>query len=135
MRSMRQHSVTRLSRGTVAAVAAVAAAVAALSTFAVALIATSLLRVPNADPALDGDPCCPYPNTWGDVLLGAFGVAALAVVALGLLTLAVAMGGVAAAGRQPALLRRHRRIVRVLALASAVCAFALPVVWAVAANA
>jgi hypothetical protein len=99
----------RLVRRAFVAVEAPVAALAALWTLVVALIATSLLRVPNADPALDGDPCCAYPDTWGDVALGVFSLAALALVG-------------------------HQITVAALPVASVVCAFAVPVVWAVAAN-
>ena len=131
---MRRQLAARVSRRAFAAVAAPLAAVAALWTFAVTLVATSLLRSPNADPALDGDPCCPHPDTWGEVALGAFSVAALAVVVLGLLALAVALAGVAVAGNPPMLLRRHPSALGWLAVACVVCALALQVVWAVAAN-
>jgi hypothetical protein len=131
MRSMRRRLAARWSRRALAAVAGPLFAVAAAWTFAVALIATSLLRSPNPDPALDGDPCCPHPDTWGEVVLGLFSAAALAVVSLGLAVLAVAFGGVAVTGSPPMLLRRHRRKLGMLAVACVVCACAVPVVWAV----
>jgi hypothetical protein len=134
MRSMRRELAGRLLRRAFAALAAPLAAVAALWTFGVTLVATSLLRSPNADPALDGDPCCPHPDTWADVALGAFSVAALVVVVLGLLALAVALGGVAVAGNPPTFLRRHPSVLGWFAAACVACVFALPVVWAVAAN-
>jgi hypothetical protein len=134
MRSMSRQRLTRVSRRALAGVGAPVSAVAALWTFAVALIATSLLRSPNVDPALDGDPCCPHPDTWGDVVLGVFSVAALAVVGVGLVVLAVALGGVAVTGNVPMLLRRRQSKLGMLAVACVVCAFAVPVVWAVAAN-
>jgi hypothetical protein len=67
------------------------AAIAAFLTGAwvslVAGIYTSAFQSPNPDPALDGDPCCGHPDTWGNVIVGGIHFAALAIVALGLLTL------------------------------------------------
>ena len=126
---------TELPRRAFAFVASPIAAAAGLWLLMPAFISTSLLRAPNPDPALDGEPCCPYPDTWIDVALGGALVIALVLIAVGLIALAIALGGVAFTGKPPALLRRHGPKLTTAALASASCLFVAPMLWALSASA
>jgi hypothetical protein len=54
-------------------------------------IYSSAFQHPDPNPALDGDPCCGHPDTWGDVLAGGIYFAATLSVALGLLAAAVTL--------------------------------------------
>jgi hypothetical protein len=97
-----------------------------------AVIGTSLLRSPNPDPALDGDPCCWYPDNWLQVALGAFGVLALVVIALALVGLAAALLWVAVSGRSPELVRRHQSKLGLILFFGFGGVFSLPMVLAFA---
>ena len=107
-----------------AAAGAAAALLAALWTALLAMVASSLLRVPNADPALDGDPCCPHPDTWGQVALGALAVGVLVFAALALLVATSTLTGIAASGSLPPSVRRQARALRTFTTAGILTAFA-----------
>jgi hypothetical protein len=107
-----------------AAAGAASSLLAALWTALFALVATALLRVPDADPRLDGDPCCPHPDTWGDVAIGAGAVAILALVVSALLVLTWTLAAIAASGSPPPFVQRHARSLRLLSVAGVLTAFA-----------
>jgi hypothetical protein len=125
-------AVTGYVRRAAALAGAPLAALAALGILLLAVIATSLLRAPNADPTLDGDPCCPHPDSWLEVAFGALATIALVVVALALIMLAVALGWVGVTGRAPKLARRHQDSLGLVVFASAGGLFSLPMVLAFA---
>jgi hypothetical protein len=108
------------------------AALAALGILLVAFIATSLLRAPNPDPMLDGDPCCPYPDSWLEVAFGTLLFIALVVVALALILLAVALSWVALTGQAPELVRRHQAKLGIVLFTAAGGLFSLPMLLAFA---
>jgi hypothetical protein len=123
-------AVTRYFRRAAALAGAPIAAMSALGTLLLAFIATSLLRAPNSDPTLDGGPCCPHPDNWLEVALGALASVALVVVALALIMLAVALGWVAVTGQAPKLVQRHQERLGLALFAAAGGLFSLPMLLA-----
>jgi hypothetical protein len=77
-----------------------------------AVFAAAGLAKPNPDPALDGDPCCAHPDTWGDVAATAFFAAASSIVVLGLVGLAAILVWSAVEGGLPPAVRRSRLVRR-----------------------
>jgi hypothetical protein len=98
-----------------------------------ALIYSAALRRPNPDPRLDGDPCCGYPDTWGDVLGGGTYTIAIASVAIGLLVAGAALLRSAAKVRVPGFVRRRRRFLWWYGISCVGCSIAVPLSWLVGA--
>jgi hypothetical protein len=75
------------------------------------------------DPrAPEGDPCCDYADTWGDVAFGVAWGALLAAVSVALLYATITLAGFALKGRRPKPGRLRRAIA---SLATVVAAFAV----------
>jgi len=107
-----------------------AAGLAALALAAV--IALFMLRAPYRDPH-GGDSVAPHPETWWDVAFGLSLVTALTLVAVGLLTLALALLGVVLTGEPASPLRRHGPRITVLAVGAAAYLFVVPALLTAAA--
>lgn len=91
--------------------------------FAAMIGALSALQMPDASVP-DGDPCCGYPDDWGDVALWLGGAL---VVGAGVLALGYLAGHAlrfAAVGRPPAARTRRRLVRAAIVLAGALLASA-----------
>ena len=104
--------------------------VAGLWVCLLALLYTTAFQRPDPNPALDGDPCCGHPDTWGDVVVGSVYFAATLSAAIGLLAASTALGMHAATGKSPQL--AHTRRARLVALYCFCCGLAVPASWVVA---
>jgi hypothetical protein len=116
--------------GTQSRFAALTAAVVAVpignAALALSVLTTVLLRAPDPDPSLDGDPCCGHPDTWTDVIVGGGFFTVEAFVALTVLGGSGVMATAAILGRFPAALRGRGRVVRRIAAAAALGVVAVP---------
>ena len=73
-----------------------------------ALIYTSALQRPDPNPALDGDPCCAHPDSWGEVAIGGVYFIATAIAAIGLVGGGVILVWSAMGGGVPERVKRSR---------------------------
>jgi hypothetical protein len=89
-----------------------------------------LISAHGPDPrAADGDPCCAYPDNWGEVAAGvALGVVLVAITA-SLIHVAITLAGFAIKGERPKLLPRQR-VFATLATVAAAFAVYMAVVFA-----
>jgi len=71
--------------------------------------------------APDGDPCCAYADTWGDVAFGVAWGLVLAAISMALIYATITLTGFAVTGQPPKLGRLRRMLA---ALAAVVAAFA-----------
>lgn len=106
-----------------------AAALFGLWVCVIAGIYTSAFQRPDPNPALDGDPCCFYPDNWGEVLIGSIYFIAILSAGLGLLAAGSALSKFGATGRLPRYART--RTARWLGAFSLFCAVSVPLSWVV----
>jgi hypothetical protein len=93
-----------------------------------ALIYSSALRLPDPDPALDGDPCCGYPDTWSEVVLGGTYAVATGIAALGLITAGGLLIWSAMINGLPPRVRGSR-LLRAGGVLAVACGAAVPLSW------
>jgi hypothetical protein len=62
----------------------------------------AVVAAQRPDPSVpNGDPCCPHPDTWGEVASWSFGALSLASIDALIFTVAVGCLAIAGSGRRP----------------------------------